>query len=77
MSAWIFERMKENSTWRGLILLAGLFGAHLRPDQQESIVGAALALVALRNVFRKEPFSSTKPGGQFNPEAEVRKATLP
>ena len=73
MSAWVFDRLKENSTWRGLILLAGLLGAHLRPDQQESIIGAALATVALINVFRSQP-PTTRPGGQFNPDAEVRSA---
>ena len=70
---WILDRLKENSTWRGLILLAALGGAKLNPDQQEAIVTAGLALVALLNVFRKE----TKPGGDFNPEADVRKAQKP
>ena len=77
MTQWLLDRLKENSTWRGLILLAGLFGAHLKPDQQEAIVGAALAIVALINVFRSQPPSTTRPGGQFNPEAPVWKATLP
>lgn len=74
MNAWIFERLKENSTWRGLILLAGLFGAHFRPDQQEGIVGAALAIVALINVFRSAP---SVPGGEFNPACKVRRAERP
>jgi hypothetical protein len=70
MKDWIFDRLKENSTWRGLILLAGLLGAHFKPEEQEAIIGAALALVALINIFR----TGTKPGGEFNPRAEVRKA---
>lgn len=70
MSAWVFERLKENSTWRGMILVAGLLGAHFKPDQQEAIVGAALAVVALINVFR----TGSIPGGQFNPQAEIRRA---
>ena len=74
MQSWILDRLKENSTWRGVILLAGLCGAHWNPDQQEHIVAAALAIVALINVFRKEP---SVPGGVFNPNCKVQKATLP
>lgn len=70
MKDWIFDRLRENSTWRGLILLAGLLGAHFKPDQQEAIVGAALAAVALINVFR----TGSQPGGEFNPRADVRRA---
>lgn len=70
MKDWIFERLKEGSTWRGFILLAGLLGAKLQPEQQEAIIGAALALIAVINIFR----TGTKPGGEFNPRAEVRKA---
>ena len=74
MKDWCYARLSENSTWRGIILLAGLLGAHFRPAQQESIVGAALAVVALINVFRSQP---SVPGGQFNPACEVRKAEKP
>jgi hypothetical protein len=72
MKDWILDRLKENSTWRGLILLAGLLGAHFRPDQQEQLVGTALAIIALINVFRKAP---SVPAGPYNPDCEVRKAT--
>ena len=74
MKDWIFDRLKENSTWRGLILLGGLFGAHFRPEQQQAIVGAALAVVAVINVFRSQP---SVPGGKFNAACSVEKATLP
>jgi hypothetical protein len=69
MKEWIFARLGENSTWRGLILLAGLLGAHLEPNQKEAFVGAALAIIALINVFR----TSTIPGGEFNPNAPVKR----
>ncbi|MEI6035717.1 MAG: hypothetical protein WCS65_15740 [Verrucomicrobiae bacterium] len=72
MKDWIFDRLKENSTWRGIIILAGLLGAHFQPEQQEAFVGAALAIVALINVFRSQP---SVPGGKFNPACEVRKVT--
>lgn len=70
MKDWIIARLGENSTWRGMILLGGLLGAHFKPDQQEQLVGTALAIIALINVFR----TSTAPGGQFNSQAEIRKA---
>lgn len=73
MKDWIFDRLKENSTWRGIILLAGLLGAHFRPEEQEQIIATALAVIALINVFRR----GTKPGGEFNPQAEIREARRP
>ena len=47
------DRLKENSTWRGLIMLATAAGLKLDPSQGEAIVAAGLALVGLINVFRK------------------------
>ena len=70
---WILNRLKENSTWRGLILLATIAGAHWSPQQQESIITFGLSAIALINVFR----NSTTPGGNFNPNAEVKKAQTP
>ena len=49
----IFDQLGQNSTWRGLILLAGALGWQLSPEHNEAIVAAALALVGLINVFRK------------------------
>lgn len=49
----ILERLSENSTWRGLILVATAIGVKLDPALQESILAAGLALVGLINVLRK------------------------
>lgn len=54
---WILNRLSENSTWRGLILIATAAGAQLNPDQQAAIIAAGLALCGLINVFRKAPTS--------------------
>lgn len=67
---WCWDRLGENSTWRGITLLLTVLGCKLNPDQQSSILAAGLAIVGLINVFR----SSSTPGGQFNPQAEVRRA---
>ena len=51
---WLLERLKEQNTWRGLILLATAFGVKLDPDQSEAIIAGGLAIVGLINVFSKE-----------------------
>jgi hypothetical protein len=51
---WIIERLKEVSTWRGLIVLLGLVGVSLSPEQAQAIVAAGLSIIAVVEVFRKE-----------------------
>jgi hypothetical protein len=50
---YILDRLSENSTWRGLILVGTAVGLKLEPDHQEAIVAAGLGLVGAINVFRK------------------------
>ena len=49
----IVERLSENSTWRGLILLGTALGLRLEPELQNQIIASGLALVGLINVIRK------------------------
>jgi hypothetical protein len=49
----LLERLSENSTWRGVILIATAVGVRLEPELQESIIVAGLGLVGLINVIRK------------------------
>jgi hypothetical protein len=49
----LIDQLGQNSTWRGLILLAGALGWQLSETHNEAIITAALALVGLINVFRK------------------------
>jgi hypothetical protein len=49
----LLQRLSENSTWRGLILIATAIGVKLEPELQESIIVAGLGLVGLINVIRK------------------------
>ena len=51
---YIFDRLSENSTWRGLILVATAAGVHLEPELQNQIVAAGLSLVGLINILRKD-----------------------
>lgn len=48
---WIFNLLKQRSTWAGLIMIVGAGGVVLTPDQSEKIIGFALAGVGLIDVF--------------------------
>lgn len=52
---YIIERLSENSTWRGLVLLSTALGVVLSPEQIESIIATGLAIIGTINVFRKSP----------------------
>lgn len=49
----VLERLSENSTWRGLILVATALGLKLDPELQNAILAAGLGLIGLINVMRK------------------------
>jgi hypothetical protein len=49
----IIERLGENSTWRGLILLGTAVGLRVHPELANQIVASGLSLVGLINVIRK------------------------
>ena len=49
----LLQRLSENSTWRGLILIATAVGVKIEPELQEAILVAGLGLVGLINVVRK------------------------
>ena len=49
----ILDKLSENSTWRGLILLATAAGVNLEPELQTQIVAAGLGLVGVINILRK------------------------
>jgi hypothetical protein len=49
----VIARLSENSTWRGLILVATALGVKLEPELQNQIVTAGLSLVGLINIVRK------------------------
>lgn len=44
MKQFFLNRLKEPSTWRGLILTATSFGMSLSPDQAYAIASLGLAL---------------------------------
>lgn len=50
---YLIDRMKERSTWTGLIGLASLAGVAVQPGQAEAIVGAGVALASAVGIFTK------------------------
>jgi hypothetical protein len=49
----LLTRLNENSTWRGIILVAMALGLKLEPELQEQVLAAGLGLVGLINIIRK------------------------
>ena len=50
----LLVRLKETSTWRGLIIIASIIGWSISPSDQEIIVSAGVGLIAAIEVFRRE-----------------------
>lgn len=51
---WIFERIKEPSTVRGVLMLVGVAGVNIAPDLSASIVSTVGAVAGLIEIIRKE-----------------------
>lgn len=51
---YLLDRLSENSTWRGIILVATALGVQLEPQLQNHIVATGLGLVGAINFLRKE-----------------------
>jgi ribosomal protein L12E/L44/L45/RPP1/RPP2 len=51
MLAYLLERGKEASTWRGLVALLTAVGVSLEPNQMEAIVALGLAVIGAIGVF--------------------------
>ena len=58
---WWLARLREPSTWRGLVWLATVSGLSLRPDQAEAIVTVGMALAGLLGVFLRDEPKSVRP----------------
>lgn len=51
MKAYLLERGKEASTWRGLVAIVTAAGITLSPEQGEAIVALGLAVIGIIGVF--------------------------
>ena len=50
MKAYMIERLKEPSTWRGIILLLTAIGVPVAPAMADAIVSVGLAVAGLIGV---------------------------
>jgi uncharacterized membrane protein len=44
---WLIERLKEPSTWRGIVMLVTGFGLALSSEMQEQIITVGISLAGL------------------------------
>jgi hypothetical protein len=54
MKKTIFDRLKQESTWRGVIQLAIACGVGINPDQAAAIIAAGVSVIGVINVFKKD-----------------------
>ena len=51
---WLIRRLKERSTWLGLIVILSVAGITLAPDQKEAIIAAGIALAGAVSALTKD-----------------------
>lgn len=66
---WMLARLREASTWRGLVWLLTVAGIALKPEQTEAVIAFGMAAAGLLGVFLKDPTR--------NPEERTRATDLP
>ena len=50
MKTYLLERMREPSTWRGIIMLLTAFGVPVAPAMADAIISVGLAVAGLIGV---------------------------
>lgn len=55
---YFLNRLREASTWRGLVLVVTALGVQLTPDQVSTVVAVGLALSGLIGAFFPDSESS-------------------
>jgi len=50
----MIEKLKEESTWRGIIALATSLGITIQPEMINIIVSLGIGLIGLINVIKKQ-----------------------
>lgn len=51
MKKWLLNRLREPSTWRGLVWVLTALGVTLRPEIWEQVTAVGMALAGLLGVF--------------------------
>lgn len=50
---YILDRLSENSTWRGLLLIGTALGVKVAPELADKIITLGLSGVGIINILRK------------------------
>ena len=45
--SWLFDRLRERTTWLGVVAAAGRFGMNVHPELRETIINALIAVAAV------------------------------
>ncbi len=75
LGRYLLARLREPSTWRGLILLATALGYAIRPDLAEAIIAMGVALAGGVGVVAPDRVESDRVRGPEPPE--LRAANSP
>lgn len=54
------NRLKEASTYRGIIVILGIFGISLSPEKADAIVAGCLAVYGILAAFMPDKFGEKK-----------------
>jgi hypothetical protein len=60
--SYIFERLTESSTWRGIMFLLTALGVHINPEQSNAIIIAGTAVIGAVSVFLPDSFKKKSSG---------------
>jgi len=78
MLKFFLARLKEPSTWRGIVMLLTGFGVAFTPDQANAVVAVGVAIVGLIGVFTADqPKLPPKPEGQPERPSDSQPGTEP
>ena len=58
MKHYLFDRLHEASTWRGVIFIITALGVQLSDEQTSAVINGGLALVGLVGVFLPDRFKN-------------------
>lgn len=50
----MIDKLKEESTWRGLIALATAAGISIQPEMMQAIIALGMGLIGMINVIKKQ-----------------------
>lgn len=51
----VLDRLKEPTTWRGIVAVLGVFGVALEPELQNHIIAVGVGIIGIIEILRREP----------------------